>query len=636
MLAVIVRSCLVGVIVAARFLPKILTPTACLAGLILLVACGSDQGAAGDIGQKVTGEDLPQIDAADELVRLRLKRLERADRLPPSSGKAPALTLKDLTSEVAPVSQPGEGWEYEDLAAAALAQLKRLAKAEEPGELDDLLADGFRSNDLTPQASPLDDGARALLEEGGYILDVGGGHSEQSTVELGRAGLIEALGKLGELHFKVVGVRRGNLTIGGVITRVQVEAGSGNMEHSAIWNCEWVVAGAPPRLLQIHVEDLVTVQAQGPWFADVTRAAIGGNPRFDAQVMRGIEYWSQRITRIGDLAMTGHHGIAVGDVNGDGLEDVYVCDGGSLPNQLYVQRPDGSAAEVAAEWDVAWLEDSRSALLVDLDNDGDQDLVVATIAMLAIAENDGAGKFVLRGGHPGAPYPFSLSAADFDNDGDLDLYTCVYSAGDESVSGKRGFEARSPVPFNDANNGGRNVLLANLGGFQFADVTEQVGLDQNNTRWSFAAAWEDFDRDGDVDLYVANDFGRNSLYRNEAGRFRDVAAEFGVEDMAAGMSVAWGDFDRDGEADLYVGNMFSAAGRRVGYQRDFGAGLQRMARGNTLFASRAGKFADVSETARVVNGGWAWSSAFADLDNDGWEDLVVANGYLSNTRDDDL
>ena len=82
-LAVIVRSCLVGVIVAARFLPKILTPTACLAGLILLVACGSDQGAAGDIGQKVTGEDLPQIDAADELVRLRLKRLERADRLPP-------------------------------------------------------------------------------------------------------------------------------------------------------------------------------------------------------------------------------------------------------------------------------------------------------------------------------------------------------------------------------------------------------------------------------------------------------------------------------------------------------------------------------------------------------------------------
>ena len=63
------------------------------------------------------------------------------------------------------------------------------------------------------------------------------------------------------------------------------------------------------------------------------------------------------------------------------------------------------------------------------------------------------------------------------------------------------------------------------GGFEFADVTDQVGLDQNNTRWSFAAAWEDFDRDGDPDLYVANDFGRNCLYRNDAGRFVEIAAE---------------------------------------------------------------------------------------------------------------
>ena len=229
-----------------------------------------------------------------------------------------------------------------------------------------------------------------------------------------------------------------------------------------------------------------------------------------------------------------------------------------------------------------------------------------------------------------------MSAADFDNDGDLDLYTCVYSAGDESISGKRGFEASSPIPFNDANNGGRNVLLMNLGGFEFGDVTAQVGLDQNNTRWSFAAAWEDFDRDGDPDLYVANDFGRNCLYRNDAGRFVEIAAEAGVEDMAAGMSVAWGDYNRDGRADLYVGNMFSAAGRRVGYQRKFSDGLQRMARGNSLFAGRQDGFEDVSLNAGVTTGGWAWSSAFADLNNDGWQDLVVANGYLSNTRDDDL
>ena len=332
--------------------------------------------------------------------------------------------------------------------------------------------------------------------------------------------------------------------------------------------------------------------------------------------------------------MAGHHGLAVGDVNGDGLEDIYVCDGGSLPNQLYLQQADGTAKELAADWGVDWLEDSRSALLVDLDNDGDQDLVVATIAMIAFAENIGNQGFELRGGFGGAPYPFSLSAADYDSDGDLDIYTCVYSAGDQPT--KRGFEASSPIPFNDAENGGRNILLSNLGNFQFADVTRQVGLDQNNTRWSFAAAWEDYDRDGDPDLYVANDFGRNCLYLNDKGQFSSLAGKAGVEDMAAGMSVAWGDTNRDGASDLLVGNMYSSAGQRVAFQRNYQAGKKRMARGNSLFTATRGSFRDTSIESGITNGGWAWSSGFADLNNDGWQDLVVANGYLSNTRDDDL
>ncbi len=84
-----------------------------------------------------------------------------------------------------------------------------------------------------------------------------------------------------------------------------------------------------------------------------------------------------------------------------------------------------------------------------------------------------------------------------------------------------------------------------------------------------AASWEDYDQDGDLDLYVANDFGRNNLYRNDDGQFVDVAAEAGVEDISAGMSVSWGDYNNDGQADLYVGNMFSSAGNRVTYQRQF-------------------------------------------------------------------
>jgi hypothetical protein len=415
---------------------------------------------------------------------------------------------------------------------------------------------------------------------------------------------------------------------------------------TATWHSRWIDA-APPRLLALELRDYgEAVLASSPaaaLFLDGTSHVLGKTPHFASQVLTGVDYWAARITRLGDFSLSGHHGLAVGDVNGDGREDLFVCDGGSLPNRLYVQEADGSAREVSAQAGVDWLEDSRSALLVDLDNDGDQDLVVATIAMIAFAENDGAGKFTLRGGHPGAPYAFSLSAADYDNDGRLDIYACVYSAGDNASA--RGFEASSPLPFNDAENGGRNVLLRNLGDFRFADVTARTGLDQDNTRWSFAAAWEDIDRDGDSDLYVANDFGRNCLYRNEGGRFQQIAAQAGVEDMASGMSVSWGDYNRDGAPDLYVGNMFSAAGSRVSYQRTFAQqsaapqvkDLQRMARGNSLFqADGAGGFRDVSETSGANMGRWAWSSGFLDINNDGWEDLAVANGYLTGREPDDL
>ncbi|NIP92238.1 MAG: VCBS repeat-containing protein, partial [Akkermansiaceae bacterium] len=141
----------------------------------------------------------------------------------------------------------------------------------------------------------------------------------------------------------------------------------------------------------------------------------------------------------------------------------------------------------------------------------------------------------------------------------------------------------------------------------------------------------------------------NNLYRNDSApegtlRFVDVAPGLNGQDQASGMSVSWGDANRDGRMDLYVGNMFSSAGRRIATQGAFSAGspedvrraLLRFARGNTLLLNRGDRFEDVSEPSGVTMGRWAWSSSFADLNNDGWEDLVVANGYLTTGDTGDL
>ena len=554
-------------------------------------------------------------DLNEALIPLTLKQMARTDRLPKPVEEAVLFTEVALDLGL-PKYGASEGWPGEALTRMALSRLNNLSNSKTAKEIQAFLAEGFISTSLEPD-TPADPLWGDLIKRSGE----GGIHTPTSP-----EALLKKIKALGKIKFKVTRVE--NRT-----THLHVEADRSGAEYSASWLTSWTDT-KPPKLINLTVKNFETIISEGPWFHDVTNTVIGKNPRFKPQVLHGIDHWAQRITRIGDLSLAGHHGLAVGDVDGDGLEDLYVCDGGSLPNQLYLQQPDGTAKEVALDWGVAWLEDSRSALFVDLDNDGDQDLVVATIAMIAFAENLNNQAFKLRGGFPGAPYPFSLSAADFDLDGDLDIYTCIYGAGNQPK--KRGFEASSPTPFNEAENGGRNVLLSNLGGFQFVDVTRKVGLDQNNTRWSFSASWEDYDRDGDPDLYVANDFGRNCLYQNNNGEFSNIARRAGVEDMAAGMSVSWGDSNRDGAPDLLIGNMFSSAGQRVSYQRNYEAGKKRMARGNTLFIASKDGFQDASIASGITNGGWAWSSGFADLNNDGWQDLVITNGYLSNSRDDDL
>ena len=154
-----------------------------------------------------------------------------------------------------------------------------------------------------------------------------------------------------------------------------------------------------------------------------------------------------------------------------------------------------------------------------------------------------------------------MSAADYDRDGRVDLYLCTY------VYFQSEDQYRYPAPYHDAQNGPPNFLFHNRltadGDGFFEDVTAAAGLDENNNRYSFAPAWCDYNGDGWPDLYVANDFGRKNLYKNEGGHFRDVADVAGVEDIGPGMSAAWFDYDGDGRPDLYVSNMWTAAGQRL-------------------------------------------------------------------------
>ena len=528
---------------------------------------------------------------------------------------------------------PGKaGWDTElqsDAAARALTLIFDKDGAEKP------ITEDFRGTPLRP------DLVEIYSSDGILVRRLQGGPSGNEVLTLDKIAFLKALPKQHGTR-KIIRIAQGEDDFSTrVIASTHDESLAGQWRQTtSVWDCDWVFSALesdePPRLKQLTLLSLEEVTRTGkkPLFEDVAGNVL---PEKIGPHDSPITHWARTLTKIDDMHFTGHHGIAVGDANGDGLDDLYVCDGGGLPNRLYLQNPDGTTRDVSAQAGVDWLESSKSALFLDLDNDGDQDLVVATVALLLVLENNGKATFSLRGGIPGMSNPQSLSAADYDGDGDLDLFVCNYGT-DSSAGGLRGSTAGIPLPFNDAENGGRNALLKNVGKLQFSDATSTAGIAGGGDRWSFAASWEDYDNDGDQDLYVANDFGRNNLFRNDAGQFTDVAGVASVEDISSGMSVAWGDANRDGRMDLYVSNMFSSAGGRVAFQRQFGKGnpgatadFQRMARGNTLFLGNDnGKFEDASESAGVNVGLWAWSSQFADLNNDGWQDLVVANGYMTN------
>lgn len=382
--------------------------------------------------------------------------------------------------------------------------------------------------------------------------------------------------------------------------------------------------------LEVHRVSSASGDAAAPGFEDVAGSLLQGEAA--GHLARSIADLRGRLDASFGVGVLGHHGVAVGDLNGDGLEDLYLCQPGGVPNQLWLRRADGTALEGAQVAGLDVLDASSSALLVDLDNDGDKDVVLASgasIDVFAFAES----RFLRVATFPREGVT-SLTAADVDLDGRLDVYACAYAG---PYTG-----GALPLPYHDAENGAPNLLLMNRtespDALGFADETVARGLAVGATRFSFAAAFEDIDGDGDADLYVANDFGRNALYLNDgAGRFDESAEEGGVVDIGAGMGACFADLDQDGDADLYVSNMESSAGRRITGSRAFDPArspalasvFKRHAKGNSLFLGRGDGTFDATGLAEA--GRWAWGSIPVDLDGNGALDLYVPNGFVTGT-----
>ena len=406
-------------------------------------------------------------------------------------------------------------------------------------------------------------------------------------------------------------------------------------QRDAVWRCSWSGSIDAPRLTGVELLEATETSAGAPVFEDVTEAALGGLPFWEQELLLGNDAYNLRTDWKVTFFFAGMLGMAVGDVDGDGWEDVYLSQPGGQPNRLLLRGPDGGFVDGTAAADVGFLDTTRGALLVDLDGDGHLDLAVGKGAEVALCWNDGKGRFgaVQPLDGPGKSPVYSISAGDGDGDGDLDLFCTRYP--------HAGLSGGVPLPYHEATNGARNLYWRNEGSRRFVECAEEVGLGDAES-FTYMAIFEDYDSDGDQDLYVVNDYGANQLYESEGGRFRDVAAEKGASNPAAGMGLSVADCDLDGQLDLYVSNMHTAVGVRVAAMEEFGKdatleAYQMHAAGNALlFGAGNGRFEERSVSAGVDVGGWSWGAIFGDWNNDGWPDLYVPNGFVTGAGDSEL
>ncbi|MDA0378405.1 MAG: CRTAC1 family protein, partial [Bacteroidetes bacterium] len=305
------------------------------------------------------------------------------------------------------------------------------------------------------------------------------------------------------------------------------------------------------------------------------------------------------------------NGVATADYDGDGWLDVYLVsrlthEAGNARswNRLYRNNRDGTFTETTLEAGVrvdflpalpATIFGNKSgAAWGDYDRDGDPDLFLTHVGPEVLFRNNGDGTFTDVANEAGLNRPDAATDEsetsgatwwDFDLDGYLDLYVSSWT--------------------------GRNAFYRNNGNGTFTDIGQETGLDLEDRTW-MSLPW-DVDLDGWPDLYLANDFGPNRLFRNNGnGMFTDVTAQWGLGDEGESMGLALGDVSGDGWPDLFITNNAVRGGGVLA---------------NTFFLGAAsGPLQDVAAQYGIENTDWAWGTEFSDLDLDGDLDLLVVNG----------